>query len=958
MRYEIARGVGVALLALTAGAGGETPTLRRLNYIALEPATDVAHEITVVCKSHGSQYQDIVRCRLIGADGAVISEERADPGSRLRLPVPKGRGQRLALEINSGWNAGIADIPSGLPWACSARIGQPMQTVGEWGPLYFFVPDGTSKVALWINAGVPREAAHLVVRDPDGRVALDREDDFDERTKIELPVTPSQTGKPWSVSLIRCGRRGWHTDDVAFELGDNVPGLLAPRPEWAVQLGQRWRKPDAARPPSARLPPLAPTRAPYRPTDAGALAKHFERKGGEHWRTSLPFTYVLDYGPQHVGNEAYVPSVATAPPTLLHLGKDVPFNHGWGPVRGFGGENQAYGFGDAIERLAPPEVIARMESLRGMVDQLHQAGVRYVMPYICGMTLNGDPGKRSGFWEFYDHWDEYTDLGLGPRPAEDPLKWLQTTADGKPHLYYKYDNEAGFYPAFKTNHRFAACWRTQGWRDWLLDVVRFVARTGCDGVFVDNGCSQRSKSPAALQAFRAHLKNNLTATQARDLLGIPDRENAMFPDERKPGPASAELRRFWCSTLHDQMAALKDAGSKVLGREFVVFPNGGHPADLQSGLRDADFVMFEKSIGTHGTNPGLVLQTVLDGVRLRSINDNLFEYLFVRSLRARVRPVILTRPGYPGAIPHLVMNADAARLGMAECAAFSGGGGFLVLPRFDVYHDALNEYREFIESHPELYAGLLPLADAVILAFPEQGWLGNAAHIAAVRRLTPELADAHVLFEFISESRLDACPLDAKIVAACGISILPDRHLLALAGFVEQGGTLLVSGSFAEKDEYLRPRTVLPNPLEPLRGLAGGQIVQAGKGRLVRVDSEDSVVEFLGRYGVRVRTADGKSAPGLRLAAHRTPDGGRFVIHAVNYNVPLGVNAPAIEEVRDVDIELPLPLGRGISGFHFFNPDQSSPIGGRVSAENGIAKIHLDRIRIYAVAELRLEARP
>jgi len=957
VRYDIARGVGLALLALTAGAGGETPALRRLNYIALEPAADAAHEITVACKSHGSQYQDIVRCRLIETDGDVKFEGRANPGSRSRVSVPKGRGHRLALEINSGWNAAIADIPSDLPWACSARVGQPMRTVGEWGPLYFFVPTGTRKVALWIDADVTREAAHLVVRDPDGRVVLDREDDFDARTKIELSVAPPQAGKPWSVSLVGCSRRGWHTDDVAFELGDNVPGLLAPRAEWSVKFGEKWRKPDSARAGRTRLAPIAPTRAPYRPPDAGALAKHFERKGGEHWRTSLPFTYILDYGPQHVGNEAYVPSVATAPPTLLHLGKDVPFNHAWGPVRGFGGENQAYGFGDAIERLAPSEVVARIESLRGMVDQLHRAGVRYVTPYICGMTLNGDPEKRSGFWGFYDHWDEYTGLGLGPRPEEDPLKWLQTTADGKPFFYYKYDNDAGFYPAFKTNHRFAACWRTQGWRDWLLDVVRFVAQTGCDGVFVDNGCSQRSKSPAALGAFRAHLKSNLTAAQAQDLLGIPDRESAVFPDERKPGPASAELRRFWCSTLHDQMAALKDAGSKALGREFIVFPNGGHPADLQAGLRDTDFVMFEKSIGTHGTNPGLVLQTVLDGVTLRSINDNLFEYLFVRSLRARVRPVMLTRPGYPGTIPHLVMNADAARLGMAECAAFSGGGGFLVQPRFDVYHDALNEYREFIETHPHLYADLLPLADTAILAFPEQGWLGNAAHIGVVQRLTPELADAHVLFEFISESRLDAQPLDAKIVTACGISFLSDRHLQALAGFVEQGGTLLVSGPFAEQDEYLRPRAVLQNPLAALRGLEGGQIVQAGKGRLVRADGEDSVVEFLGRSGVRVRTGDGKSAPGLRLAAYRSSNGQKLIVHAVNYNVPLGVNPPAIEEVRDVDIELPLPAGRGISGFDFFSPDQPSPIEGGVRGENGIARIHLDRIRIYGVAELRLEAR-
>ncbi len=50
------------------------------------------------------------------------------------------------------------------------------------------------------------------------------------------------------------------------------------------------------------------------------------------------------------------------------------------------------------------------------MDNLHAAGVHHVMPYICSVTIGGHHVRRTGFWEFYDHWDEYLEFGLPPRP--------------------------------------------------------------------------------------------------------------------------------------------------------------------------------------------------------------------------------------------------------------------------------------------------------------------------------------------------------------------------------------------------------------------------------------------------------------------------------------------------------------------------------------------------------------
>ncbi|MFA7174750.1 MAG: hypothetical protein WC340_15335 [Kiritimatiellia bacterium] len=952
---ELGYGFFICLFAFTTRAGDNTPTLRHLNYIALASDGKASGEISADCKSRGVKFQDPLRCRLIDAKGSVVAISKTTPGKTLKVTMPSSAGARMAFEVNSGQNTAVAHFPKSLLWALVARPDQPLKTIGEWGPLYFFVPGGTKKVTLWIWASAPREAAHLVIRAPDGSIALEREDDFNQRTRIECAVPAAHADKAWSISLERCTHKGWYTDDVTLELDNKLPGLLSPSSEWAVQFSQNWQGADKSRASSAKLVPQPAKLPPYRPKASDALAATFVRQGGTEWRTTLPFTYVLDYRTEHVGNSNYIATIASAPPTLLHLGKDVPFNHGWGPVRSFGGENVAHGSGDAIARLSSDEVADRITALKQMVDQLHQVGVRYVTPYICSMTLNGDPKKRSGFWEFYDHWDEYRNLGLAPRPKQDPLEWLQTTKDGKPLLYYTYD-QADFYPAFKINHRFAACWHTEGWRTWLLEVVRFVARTGCDGVFVDNGRSQRSFSPAALGAFRTHLKTRYSAEQAKELLGINDLETAVFPDARAATLAACELQRFWCATTREQMAAIKRVGTQTLGREFILFPNGGNAAALQEGLRETDFVMFEKSVGPYGTHPGLVLHPVFDGMNLRAINDNLFEYLFVRSLRARVRPIILTRGGYPRSIPHLEMNIDVARLGMAECAAFSGGGGFLLRPKFDVFHDALNGYREFVESHPELYAGLLPWADSVILALPEQDWLGNPAHLAAVKRLTPVVADAHVRFEFASESRLDADPYaEARVVGACNVAVMADRHLQALASFVAEGGTLLVSGALADKDAFLGARAKLPAPLDQLAGLADGQAATAGRGSLVRHESEEAFAAFLGESGVKLTRADKSSTESIRLSTYRSPDRSRVVVHLVNYLVPLGAAPLPVEEVQELTVDLPLPQGQRLTGFRVLSPDHSEPVKAVLKAEDNRIKIRIPRLRIYAVVELELD---
>lgn len=944
-----------ALSVRAAESAVEPPSLRHVNVLAIQAQRGAEVRCETACVQHGFRaYQDSLRCRLVKPDGFVAASARVRPGDSGHIGFASTWEGVCALEVSSGWNLARIGVPTAIPHAYRSGVGKPLKTVKDWGPLYFHVPQGTRYFNIWVQASVTGEGLHLAVADPAGGVVHEEDGDVDKRTKIQLRVKPEQADGPWSIRLSSPRAPGMVLDDVHLELGRHLPPFLTPVAAWARLFAGDWRHdPDASGPPS-RFADTTPAVAPFKGLAGPALDRAYARDAKDGWRSALPFTYVLDYGSKHLGNPEYVPTVATAPPVLLHLGKDVPFNHGWGPVQALGGENQAYGKGEHIRRISPDEVARRIAGLREMVDELHRSGVRWVTPYICAMTVNGDAERRTGFWEFYDHWSEYRGVGLGPRPASDPLNWLQHDADGSLRRYYGYKD--GYYPPFETNHRYSACWRAQGWRTWLSEVVRFAGTCGFDGVFVDNGTSLRCQCPRCLAAFREHLARRYTVEDARRRFGTDVLAETAFPGKDDVA-LTAELNRFWCEAVRDQMAVLKQVGSRELGREFIVFPNGGRPSFIQRGLIDSDFVMFEKSHGDYGTHPGLVFSPLFEGVTLRAYNANVFEHKFVQCLRGRVRPIILSRPGYPRRLPWLMLNPNAARLGLAECGAFSGGGGFLFRPSFGVYHDVLNEYRRFFETHPDLYAGLDTHAATAVLAFAEQSWLGNPEHMAAVHALTDVLTASHVLFDYVSESRFEPDVLSRYgTVIVPAVRVVSDEQLRVLEQYVRGGGHAVVVGELAALDDGLRPREQAAGLQAAVRGLARGEHASLGGGRVTLLGDSDDVPAALGAGRQVLVCADREQGRHVKVNAFREASvhPGRLVLHVVNYSVPLGVEAKPPEEVDGLRLRLPLPEGAGVASVTAYSPDREGGLPLRPDGEGGPNEVVLPRLRIYEVVEVRL----
>lgn len=645
--------------------------------------------------------------------------------------------------------------------------------------------------------------------------------------------------------------------------------------------------------------------------------------------TEPPVTYVLDYGNHHLDNSDWVAANRAAPPERLHLGSDVPMTSNWGPVRKIGGENQAYGTGDFTRAISPEAVAERMRKLTEMVRQLHAAGVKMVMPYVCTMTVAGHHERRAGFWQFYDHWNEYAArFEPGPRPASDPFAWLQRKPNGELHRFYTYDGD--YYPPYKPNHRYAACVNHPAWQQWMTAEVRMVARCGYDGVFTDNGGSQRCYCEVCQKLFRDWARKR----------GLRD-DNLLHAVPTTNGALYAEAQRFWLDSIRRFQALLRSAAASI-NPSFKMFPNGGHgrPQNVKLAFADSDYIMFEKSLGPLGTHPGLANGT--------NVNHNTIELKFVQCLRRRVKPIILTRSGYPKSQPHVEINRWSASLGCAEMAAFGNGGGFLIRPNLPWTAEVIRQWNAFHQRHADHLRGNDSLA-AVGVAYWSEQTLFSTRHRNSVATLNEALLAAHVPFDFLMEEHFTE-----EFWGRYAAIILPEiTHAdpawwNGAAAWVRAGGHLLVAG--------MHP------PYSPLLAMAAGK--NSGRGTVTRVEKlpEAKGLETWLRQTAKLDAAavldDGR--PTLQrvfvnLFVRRAPP--RLVLHVLNYNSPLGVHAGPPNPLENISLRIPLPDGFAPVRITAFDPDGPSPEPLKWQPPGEMLLVNLPRLLLSKMIVVELSPR-
>lgn len=171
-------------------------------------------------------------------------------------------------------------------------------------------------------------------------------------------------------------------------------------------------------------------------------------------------------------------------------------------------------------------------------------------PYVDFATqVYGNRLTRSGFWNFYDRWDDYAlptpdhpsaqgQFDLGPRPP-DPTTWLRKWHDPNfsshcqtpgscPGLTPEdLENTNGLsfdYPPKQLNDskylRFSVCLNTEGWSLWWKQIMRWLARVGFRVAYIDNPSFDNCWNAECQAGYRAWLARNYSQAEIDRLFTV------------------------------------------------------------------------------------------------------------------------------------------------------------------------------------------------------------------------------------------------------------------------------------------------------------------------------------------------------------------------------------------------------------------------------------------------------
>ena len=515
----------------------------------------------------------------------------------------------------------------------------------------------------------------------------------------------------------------------------------------------------------------------------------------DRYVTTVPFTYVIGYH-DWLSDKASMQSLKEAPPDLLHINQPVPVNCNLIFTKGFWGRDN---FENTF--LSQEEYKERVEQTKAYVKELRTYGVRWIIPYVNSCIMLGDPDRRSGFWDMYDHWDRVEWL-LGPKPARDPVLWC-----GVPRRSLDPWKPYPEYPEW----RYEPSAADPDWRHFLERCVEELAACGYDGTFVDD-CIMESRS----QVDQERFANYVAARPSSQVLIGPLQLG--YPGQ---GLLYAETVRYWHDSVTELLDLLRDAGRKH-EPNFFVLPNWGSISrplgligrettgkSLESWSRVARLIMLEENFGPGRIAPDSIVSYALQ---------------YKQCLALGVQP---------GLLPY-VRGRYPAELAYAEVTA--GGGGAFIESTLGL-EDLRKAYGSFFRTNVEFLSAMRPWSQVGLLYDTDECHYGHDAHISDAMRMGRALLDAHVQFDVLLKKDL---PTDRirqyDTIILPNVSRLSNAACAAVKQYVEDGGRILATGETATHDELNRERKRQAWGLHPwiIRGMSENDCT-VGKGRVIYV---------------------------------------------------------------------------------------------------------------------------
>ncbi len=284
---------------------------------------------------------------------------------------------------------------------------------------------------------------------------------------------------------------------------------------------------------------------------ASALAGHAEDFSVPA-ATSVPFTYCIWYLADPDQGSFYQ-DLAASPPDLFHLGYHLPFKGALGPTYG----HDLY----TNEILPPDQIPGEVHRIQNIIARMRSAGVTTLVPYVYTMAFFGHPDLRSGFFNFFDRWQNYTDVGLGAKPEVDPSLWTQERGPqqlggGPPGILH-----------------YEPCINQSPWTRYLDVVVRQAAATGYDGMFFDVN-TLYCFCPHCQEKFDVYLLNKYGRKRLRELFGTEDHRlinlSTVYRDFEKTVLThfTSYLQTIWQSEDLSRLTGLRNAGEAKLEEDW------------------------------------------------------------------------------------------------------------------------------------------------------------------------------------------------------------------------------------------------------------------------------------------------------------------------------------------------------------------------------------------------------
>ena len=473
------------------------------------------------------------------------------------------------------------------------------------------------------------------------------------------------------------------------------------------------------------------------------------------WTTTLPYSYAIDYGQKHLGNTEYLKQIEEGRPQLLHVFQDTPLNSWTG--------NSIHTGGEEFRRITADEVPAHVDAIKKFVQDAHESGAAKLIPYICTMIMVGNAETRDGFWNLYDNWEDFEHLGIGPKPEDDPIEWLQKGATplGNPRL----------------NHHEPSI-HHPGWRQFLRACANLVAECGYDGAFLDVN-SLASYLECDRIVFAEYLADRFSPNELSGLLNFSSVDDVVL-GEPGDGLLWFETARFRSCAMGKLFEELRDIGRQHVEDFFVIVNNS--PMSALEGFWDRR--RYGLGVGPlHEYTAAVMFEEMQQAGRfgMDYINDNILQFKY--SLAHGAKGVTLL---------YFAGHTDACNLANAEAA--SGGGGAFVHPGF-VGIPEMRAWGDWFTDHAAMYDGKEAVHDVGVLFFAEQMYWENHDHIDAVYRIRMSLSDNHILFNFLVEPHFTLEALKTfEVVIVPDVSHMSQDQIDVLVAYAEGGGKVLIVG--------------------------------------------------------------------------------------------------------------------------------------------------------------------